>query len=213
MKAGFPARRSGKAIDESTAPPGNRLPGSLLPAPARLRGALEETLAAMDELVRAGKVRYPAARTTRLAGGARCSGWRSGTATGAAIVTQPMYNLLARGIEQEYLPMCREFGVATVVYNPLAGGLLTGKQRREAALAGTRFDKNQMYLDRYWHSAYFDAVEELRGGGGKRRPFAGEPGAELAAAPYAGGLRHPRRFPPGATGRESEGHGRGAAGG
>jgi aryl-alcohol dehydrogenase-like predicted oxidoreductase len=73
-----------------------------------------------------------------------------------------MYNLLARGIEQEYLEMTKEFGVSTVVYNPLAGGLLTGKQKREAPLPGTRFDNNQLYLDRYWHPAYFDAVEKLR---------------------------------------------------
>ena len=45
-------------------------------------------------------------------------------------VVQPMYNLLARGIEQEFLPMCREFGLAVIAYNPLAGGLLTGKHAR-----------------------------------------------------------------------------------
>jgi aryl-alcohol dehydrogenase-like predicted oxidoreductase len=78
-----------------------------------------------------------------------------------------MYNLIARGIEQEYLPMCRQFDVSTIVYNPLAGGLLTGKHRREAPLAGTRFDKNKLYLDRYWHDADFDAVEELRAIAGK----------------------------------------------
>ena len=81
----------------------------------------------------------------------------------APYVSQPMYNLLARGIEQEYIPFCKQFGVSIVVYNPLAGGLLTGKQNRERPLAGTRFDTNQMYLDRYWHPAYFDAVDELQG--------------------------------------------------
>jgi 1-deoxyxylulose-5-phosphate synthase len=78
-----------------------------------------------------------------------------------ATVTQPMYNLIARGIEQEYLPMAKEFGVSTVVYNPLAGGMLTGKQKRDAPLKGTRFDGNQMYLSRYWHPEDFDAVGEL----------------------------------------------------
>ena len=80
----------------------------------------------------------------------------------APYLSQPMYNLLARGMEQEYVPFCRQFGVSTIVYNPLAGGLLTGKQQRDRPLAGTRFDSNQMYLDRYWHPAYFDAVEQLR---------------------------------------------------
>ena len=124
---------------------------------------LEETLETIDELVRAGKVRYPASSNYAAWQVVRML-WLAGERNyRPAYVTQPMYNLLARGIEQEYLPMCRELGVATVVYNPLAGGLLTGKQSAEAPLAGSRFDKNQMYLDRYWHPAYFGAVEELRG--------------------------------------------------
>ena len=122
---------------------------------------LDETLAAMDELVRAGKVRYPAAsnyaawQMTQMLAIAGKQGYRP------AVVTQPMYNMVARGVEQEYVPMCKELGVSMVVYNPLAGGLLTGKQKREAPLAGTRFDNNQLYLSRYWYDAYFDAVHEL----------------------------------------------------
>jgi aryl-alcohol dehydrogenase-like predicted oxidoreductase len=73
-----------------------------------------------------------------------------------------MYNLLARAIEDEYLPFCKRFGVAVVPYNPLAGGLLTGKHSRQRGpVTGTRFDGNQMYLDRYWHEDYFAAVDEL----------------------------------------------------
>ena len=122
---------------------------------------IEETLEAMEQLVRQGKVRYPAS--------SNYSGWQvcrmqwiaEKSSYKAARITQPMYNLLARGIEQEYLPMAREFGVSTVVYNPLAGGLLTGKQKRGAPIPGTRFDNNQMYLSRYWYDAYFDAVDEI----------------------------------------------------
>ncbi|MCL6482199.1 MAG: aldo/keto reductase [Firmicutes bacterium] len=123
---------------------------------------LEETLEAMEELVRQGKVRWPGSsnyaswQVVRMLWLAEKNGWRP------AWVTQPMYNLLARGIEQEFLPMAREFGISTVVYNPLAGGLLTGKHRPEAPLAGTRFDGNAMYLDRYWHPACFEAVEKLK---------------------------------------------------
>jgi aryl-alcohol dehydrogenase-like predicted oxidoreductase len=122
---------------------------------------LDETLAAMDELVRAGKVRHPAAsnyaawQMTQMLAVAGKQGYKP------AVVTQPMYNMVARGVEQEYVPMCKELGVSMVVYNPLAGGLLTGKQKREAPLAGTRFDNNQLYLSRYWYDAYFDAVHEL----------------------------------------------------
>lgn len=122
---------------------------------------IDESLQAMDELVRAGKVRYPASsnysgwQVTQMLWLAEKNGYKPAT------ITQPMYNLLARGIEQEYLAMCKQFGIATVVYNPLAGGLLTGKQNREKPLTGTRFDNNQMYLDRYWHPAYFEAVDKL----------------------------------------------------
>lgn len=124
---------------------------------------IEESLETMELLVRQGKVRYPA--------NSNYSGWQvcrmlwlaEKLEMRPAYITQPMYNLIARGIEQEYLPMAKEFGVSTVVYNPLAGGLLTGKQRKEQPLAGTRFDKNQMYLDRYWHEADFAAVDELAG--------------------------------------------------
>jgi aryl-alcohol dehydrogenase-like predicted oxidoreductase len=122
---------------------------------------IEETLEAMEQLVRQGKVRHPA--------NSNYSGWQvcrmlwiaEKNAYKPAWITQPMYNLLARGIEQEYLPMTREFGVSTVVYNPLAGGMLTGKQKRGAPIPGTRFDNNQMYLSRYWYDSYFDAVDEI----------------------------------------------------
>lgn len=123
---------------------------------------IEETLETMDRFVREGKVRYPASsnyagwQVAEMLSIAENKGFRP------AVITQPMYNLLARGIEQEYLPMAKRFGVSTVVYNPLAGGLLTGKQTKGKPLAGTRFDDNQMYLDRYWHPAYFDAVDELK---------------------------------------------------
>ncbi len=123
---------------------------------------IEETLAAIDEVARAGKVRYPG--TSNFAAWQVCQALWIAEKSGykPPYVSQPMYNLLARGIEQEYLPFCRGFGVSNIVYNPLAGGLLTGKQHRERPLPGTRFDANQMYLDRYWHPAYFDAVDELQ---------------------------------------------------
>jgi 1-deoxyxylulose-5-phosphate synthase len=123
---------------------------------------LEESLAAMDEAVRAGKVRHPA--MSNYAAWQHCQALWISEKRGyqPPVISQPMYNLLARGIEQEYLPFCKAFGVSTVVYNPLAGGMLTGKQHRERPLPGTRFDANQMYLDRYWHPAYFDAIDELQ---------------------------------------------------
>ncbi|MDX1981877.1 MAG: aldo/keto reductase [Bryobacteraceae bacterium] len=123
---------------------------------------LEESLAAMDELVREGKVRYTASsnyaawQVAQMQHLAKENGWSP------AVITQPMYNLLARGIEQEYMAMAKQYGISTVVYNPLAGGLLTGKHARETQTPGTRFDNNRMYQDRYWHNQMFDAVETLK---------------------------------------------------
>lgn len=123
---------------------------------------VEESLETMDSLVRQGKVRYLASsnyagwEVVEMLWLARDHGWH------APYVSQPIYNLLARGIEQEYLPMCRQFGISTVVYNPLAGGLLTGKHKQEVFTAGTRFDNNKLYQDRYWHTQDFHAVERLR---------------------------------------------------
>ena len=124
---------------------------------------IEETLAAMDELVKAGKVRYPAISNYAAwqVAEIHCISQKNGFSP--PFVSQPMYNLLARAIEDEYLPFCKRYGVAVVPYNPLAGGLLTGKQAREGKpIAGSRFDGNKMYLDRYWQDDDFAAVEELK---------------------------------------------------
>jgi aryl-alcohol dehydrogenase-like predicted oxidoreductase len=125
---------------------------------------IEETLAAMDEAVRAGKVRYPA--VSNYAAWQVCEIHWLAEKNGfkPPCVSQPMYNVLTRGIEEEYLAFCKRFNVAVVSYNPLAGGLLTGKQSKQRGpIPGTRFDGNKLYLDRYWHDDYFAALEELAG--------------------------------------------------
>lgn len=138
---------------------------------------IEETLAAMNEAVRAGKVRYPA--ISNYAAWQVCEmnwicekeGYRP------YHISQPLYNLLARGIEDEYLPFCRRFGVGVVTYNPLAGGMLTGKHAGERRPSrGSIFDHEPWYVRQYWHADYFAAVEELRGVARE----AGRPLAELA---------------------------------
>ena len=125
---------------------------------------IEETLEAMDEAVRSGKVRYPA--ISNYAAWQVCEVLWISEKKGyqPPLISQPMYNVVARAIEDEYLPFCKRFGISVIPYNPLAGGLLTGKQSREKGpIEGTRFDKNTLYLGRYWHDDYFAAVEELRG--------------------------------------------------
>lgn len=138
---------------------------------------IEESLATMEALRQEGKIRY--------VGTSNYSSWQVGEMFGISkekgypppAVSQPMYSLLARGIEQEYVAFCKRFKVAMVVYNPLAAGLLTGKQSfQQGPISGTRFDGNKMYLDRYWHPAYFEAVEAVRAVSTKH----GRPMIELA---------------------------------
>ena len=123
---------------------------------------IAETLETMAEFVQEGKVRFPAI--------SNYAAWqvmqilliceKQGYPT--PYISQPMYNLLARSIEEEYLPFCMEYQIAVIPYNPLAGGILTGKHESAAPpTSGTRFDGNKMYLDRYWHSDYFQAVREV----------------------------------------------------
>ncbi len=123
---------------------------------------IEESLETLERFREEGKIRHPA--VSNYSAWQHCDiirrcearGWR------APVVAQPMYNVVTRDIEQEYVPFAKEFGVKTVVYNPLAGGLLTGKHNSEKPLEGTRFDGNEMYLGRYWKQQYFQAVERLR---------------------------------------------------
>lgn len=136
---------------------------------------IADTLGAMDRLRQEGKIRwigtsnYAAWEMAEIAAISSDRGFRQ------PLVAQPMYNALARGIEQEYLAFTTRYGVANVCYNPLAGGLLSGKQTMQAGpIPGTRFDGNQMYLKRYWHEGYFRAVEALR-------QVADELGTSLAA--------------------------------
>ena len=126
---------------------------------------LDETLEALDAIARAGKVRY--------IGVSNFLAYRLSRALGRAEVrnltrfvsVQPRYNLLFREIERELLPLAQEEGLAVIPYNPLAGGLLTGKHRlAEGPTAGTRFTLGaaaERYQDRYWHDREFNTVEEL----------------------------------------------------
>jgi aryl-alcohol dehydrogenase-like predicted oxidoreductase len=126
---------------------------------------IDETLGALDDLVRQGKVRYIGCSNFLTYQLVRAVG-RSETLRLARFDSvQPRYNLLFRQIEREMLPFCAEDGVGVIPYNPIAGGLLSGKHSRTAPPpAGTRFTLGtaaQNYQDRYWHDREFDTVEAL----------------------------------------------------
>ena len=123
---------------------------------------IEETLDTLGQLVKQGKIRYPA--TSNFAAWQQVEMlWIAEKKNyKPAVITQPMYNLLARGVEQEWLPMTKHYGLSNIVYNPLAAGLLTGKHQMQTVTPGTRFDNNKLYQDRYWHKRDFEAVEKLK---------------------------------------------------
>jgi aryl-alcohol dehydrogenase-like predicted oxidoreductase len=130
------------------------------------RTPIEETMRALDDLVRWGKVRY--------VGCSNYPAWRLGQALATSDrlgiarydSLQPRYNMLYRDIETELLPLVRAEGLGVVVYNPLAGGFLSGKHRKnEEPPENTRFNlgtAGRMYRYRYWQDEQFDAVEALR---------------------------------------------------
>ena len=90
---------------------------------------LEETLAALDQLVRDGKVRYIGA-SNHVAWRLSDALWTSESRGLARYeCLQPLYNLIERGLDSELLPLCRAKGVGVIVWSPLAGGWLTGKYR------------------------------------------------------------------------------------
>src|SRR5580693_1597843 len=127
---------------------------------------IDETLGALDDLVHSGKVRYTGCSNFLTYQLVRAIG-RSETLRLARFDSvQPRYNLLFRQIEREMLPFCGEEGVGVITYNPIAGGLLSGKHRRgEPPAEGSRFtlgNAGRMYQGRYWHDGEFDTVDQLR---------------------------------------------------
>jgi aryl-alcohol dehydrogenase (NADP+) len=127
---------------------------------------IDETLGALDDLVHQGKVRYTGCSNFLTYQLVRAIG-RSETLRLARFDSvQPRYNLLFRQIEREMLPFCGEEGVGVIPYNPIAGGLLSGKHHRQSPPPeGSRFTLGTAagtYQDRYWHDSEFDTVEELR---------------------------------------------------
>ncbi|MBS1251431.1 MAG: Protein tas [Anaerolineales bacterium] len=134
---------------------------------------LEETLRALDDLVRAGKVRYIGAsnytpsQLTRAIMLSEMHGWARFDCL------QPEYSLLVRSTEWELLPLCRSEGIGVIAWSPLAGGWLTGKyQRDEPAPPGSRVGRadrwddqpEQRESERTWRIVdALDEVSEARG--------------------------------------------------
>jgi 1-deoxyxylulose-5-phosphate synthase len=126
---------------------------------------IDETLRALDDLVHQGKVRYLGCSNFLTYQLVRAVGRTETLGLARIDCVQPRYNLLFRQIEREMLPYCAEDGIGVIPYNPIAGGMLSGKHSRAAAPSeGSRFTLGTaggMYQDRYWHDREFDTVEAL----------------------------------------------------
>jgi 1-deoxyxylulose-5-phosphate synthase len=126
---------------------------------------IDETLQALDDVVRAGKVRYIGFSNLLAYQLARSVGRAEVLGTANFVSVQPRYNLLFRENERELFPLCTEEGIAVIPYNPLAGGFLSGKHRAGAPTEGGRFTLGWAagrYQERYWNDRMFATVEELR---------------------------------------------------
>jgi len=122
----------------------------------------EETLEVLNDLVRQGKIRYLAA--------SNLSGWQLAEYLYLAdanlysrfISLQPVYNALNRSAELEILPLCENQQLGVIPYNPLGGGVLTGKYDRDEELpSGSRLAGYEQYRDRYLNDQMFDLVDEF----------------------------------------------------
>jgi len=126
---------------------------------------VDETVEAMHAVVASGKARYVGVSNYHAYRVARALGRSEVLGITRLVSVQPRYNLLFRQIERELLPLCEEEGLAVIPYNPLAGGLLTGKHTRTAPpVAGTRYTlgaAGKMYVERYWNERELDTVDAV----------------------------------------------------
>ena len=127
---------------------------------------IDETMRALEDVVRAGKVRYVGCSNFLAYQVGRAIGRSEAMGVVRFDSVQPRYNLLFREPERELLPLCAEEGIGVIPYNPIAGGLLSGKHTMAAPPPeGTRFTLGtaaSRYQDRYWHEGMFEAVEQMR---------------------------------------------------
>ncbi len=149
---------------------------------------LDETLRALEDVVRSGKARYVGCSNFLAWHLARALGRSEALGTARLDSVQPRYNLLFREHERELFPLCAHDGVGVIPYNPIAGGLLSGKHRAEGPPPqGSRFQlgaAGKMYQDRYWRPGMFETVERLR-------PLAQEAGLELVTLAVAWVMANP----------------------
>lgn len=123
---------------------------------------IEETLRALDDLVKQGKVRYTGCSNLMAWQVVEAQWTARHFGLNAFVSCQDEYSLLARGIERQLMPAIQAYGLGVLPYFPLANGLLTGKYRRDKPMPeGARLTTTQRSADRVLTDANWDKVERL----------------------------------------------------
>lgn len=124
---------------------------------------IEETLRALDDLVRSGKVHYLACSNFRAWQLCEMLWTADKLNLNRIVCTQPLYNLVNRDVEVELLPLCKAHGVGVVTYSPLARGILTGKyQAGKEPPVGSRAARNDARMKQAeWREASLETAEAL----------------------------------------------------
>ena len=142
---------------------------------------LEETLRALDDLVRQGKILYPAASNFAAWQVEKALGISAREGLAAFACLQPMYNLVKRQAEVEILPMAQAEGLGVIAYSPLGGGLLTGKYGAGKRPAEGRLVGHKIYATRYGDGVNFEVADRFGA-------FARERGFDPASLAEAKGM-------------------------
>ena len=161
---------------------------------------LEETLVALDDLARQGKILYAGVSEWSAGQIAHAVDYIRGAGLHPLVSNQPYYNMIGRGIEKEVIPLCEREGLGQVVFSPLAQGVLTGKYKpgqpppegSRAADPGQNMFMNGGKLDD-------DVLVKVQKAGRDRRrrgPLGGAARPRLVPAPAQRQQRHHRRIPP-----------------
>lgn len=122
---------------------------------------MEETLESTNQLIQSGKVRY--------IGMSNYAAWQIMEALSicdkrnwiAPSITESVYNAFTRGIESELVPFIKKKKIGLAAFNPIAGGLLSGKHKKEKPVDNTRFSDLGGYYKRYWNDETFSVIEVL----------------------------------------------------
>ena len=172
---------------------------------------VDETLSALTDLIRAGKIRYAGSSTFPPSQIVEAQWTAERRGRERFVCEQPPYSILVRGIEAEVLPVCQQYGMGVIPWSPLAGGWLTGRYRKGAEIPVSR--RAQRIPQRFdlslpGNQAKLEAAEQLAVLARGDRGVADPPGAGLRDPASGGDLGDHRAAHDGAAGEPARRRGR-----